>query len=585
MNIDFYSKTSHILEDIGNQNKNNIYYINYSSLNNHGINQNNIYNNKSNNCSLGKGFIPNENNERIINLNKIIKESKNKIENLFSPIDLDMEKERISNEGNQIIKTIGQLSQIKSIYNMTSIQLQNDLNQMKNKRNRLILVYNSLYNYKQKLLKKEKEIKEKECKIDKYETKLKINQNILKNNLDSFNNYINYKTQNFINRFNNIKNYHEQKEDELNSRESKINEYEMIIKKIISQKENQNKEEIFKKMNINIGKDAIEEGINENVKAQKIINDIEIIENEKKKIEKEKEIIQLEKKQIQMEKEENEKYKKQNIDFANKLKEKEKNINLSYQNQLLGEYSQNGFNIHNTFHTPLRGIFNNSSFDIGNPNINNNNTYKRRKWLTPTNIHSSKLKKENSYNIDLNGSYFNSISDINKNNYVHAQEDGIYSKQSLKKMKDYIHDNIYLLNNETNKTNKTNNDSLKYNKINNYKVMSKIFNPTSLSNRQKNDNYLYSNLTNRTINFVDKINSNRIINKIELSNIRDLNRTFNDENKSKYLEIKSNDYKETFNDINKKIFKAEKALQLIKSQEKRIKMIKDKLDKRQKTYY
>ena len=114
--------------------------------------------------------------------------------------------------------------------------------------------------------------------------------------------------------------------------------------------------------------------------------------------------------------------------------------------------------------------------------------------------------------------------------------------------------------------------------------MSKIYNSNRLSNKQKNEKFYNNNLTNRK-NLFDKINSNSLINRIESSNIKYLNRTFNDENKSKYLEIKSNDYKETFNDINKKIFKAEKALQLIKTQEKRIKMIKDKLDKRQKIYY
>ena len=354
----------------------------------------------------------------------------------------------------------------------------------------------------------------------------------------------------------------------------------MIIKNSIIQKENQNKEEIFKKMNINIGKDAIEGGIKEKEKAKEIINEIE---KEKKKIEKEKEIIQLEKEQIQFEKEENEKFKKQNINFAKKLKNIEMNINLSYQNKMFDKYSQNDYNINNTFHTPLRGIFNNSSFDIENFNINNNNnnSYIKRKWLTPNNIHSSRLKKTNSYNINLNGSFFNNMSDIKKNNYVHAQEDEIYSKPKIKKINDYIHDNIYLLNNEIIKTN---NDPLKYNKIINYKVMSKIYNSTRLSNKQNKEKFYNNNLTNRTINLVDNINSNSLINRNEYSNIRNLNRTFNDENKSKYLEIKSNDYKETFNDINKKIFKAEKALQLIKTQEKRIKMIKDKLYKKQNNY-
>ena len=583
MNIDFYSKTNQIEEDIGNENNNNKYNINYSSLNSQRNNQNNIYNNKDNNFSLEKGFILNENNERIINLNKMIKESKSKIENFFPSTDSDNENENIYNEGNQITKAIDQLNQIKSLYNLTSIQLQNDLNQMKIKKNRLIIVYNSLYNYKQKILKKEKEIKEKEYKINKYETKLKVNENILKNNFNAFNNYINYKTQNFINRFNNIKNYHEQKENELNSRENKINEYEMIIKNIIAQRENQKKEEILKKMNINIGKKTTEIGIKEKEKDKEIINDIEIIEKEKKKIEKEKQIIELEKEQIQFEKEENEKFKKQNINFAKKLKEIEMNINQSYQNKMLDKYSQNDFNMNNTFHTPLREIFNNSTFDIGNFNINNNNnnSYKRRKWLTPTNIHPPRLKKSNSYNIDLNGSFFNNISDTIQNNNVHAQKDEIYSKQKIKKINDYIHDNIYLLSNEMNKSN---NDSLK-NKINNYKPMFKIYNSNRLSNKGKKEKFYNKNLTNRTINLVDKINSNSLSNRIEFSNIIDLNRTFNDENKSKYLEIKSNDYKDTFNDINKKIFKVEKSLQLIKTQEKRIKMIKDKLDKRQKNYY
>jgi len=584
MNIDFYSKTNQIEEDIGNENNNNKYNINYSSFNSQRNNQNNIYNNKDNNFSLEKGFILKENNERIINLNKMIKESKSKIENFFPSTDSDNENENIYNEGNQITKAIDQLNQIKSLYNLTSKQLQNDLNQMKIKKNRLIIVYNSLYNYKQKILKKEKEIKEKEYKINKYETKLKVNENILKNNFNAFNNYINYKTQNFINKFNNIKNYHEQKENELNSRENKINEYEMIIKNIIAQRENQKKEEILKKMNINIGKKTTEIGIKEKKKDKEIINDIEIIEKEKKKIEKEKQIIELEKEQIQFEKEENEKFKKQNINFAKKLKEIEMNINQSYQNKMLDKYSQNDFNMNNTFHTPLREIFfNNSTFDIGNFNINNNNnnSYKRRKWLTPTNIHPPRLKKSNSYNIDLNGSFFNNISDTIQNNNVHAQEDEIYSKQKIKKINDYIHDNIYLLSNEMNKSN---NDSLK-NKINNYKPMFKIYNSNRLSNKGKKEKFYNKNLTNRTINLVDKINSNSLSNRIEFSNIIDLNRTFNDENKSKYLEIKSNDYKDTFNDINKKIFKAEKSLQLIKTQEKRIKMIKDKLDKRQKNYY
>ena len=82
-------------------------------------------------------------------------------------------------------------------------------------------------------------------------------------------------------------------------------------------------------------------------------------------------------------------------------------------------------------------------------------------------------------------------------------------------------------------------------------------------------------LTNRTMNLEQK-------NKLVLNTTNESIITGKeDDTKSKYLEIKS-DFNETFKDINSKIFEAEKALQKIQNQERKIKIIKDKLDKKAK---
>ena len=47
-----------------------------------------------------------------------------------------------------------------------------------------------------------------------------------------------------MNKYKNLKNYHQQREDELIQREEKIQEYENIIKNIIKTREYQNKEKI-----------------------------------------------------------------------------------------------------------------------------------------------------------------------------------------------------------------------------------------------------------------------------------------------------------------------------------------------------
>ena len=588
-----YSKTKQIFDTIDQNYKYipNDKYNSFHPSHEQNINQNKYffkYNNTNNISSLNKDYFLKQNNERIIGLNESIKEKKDKIENILSPIRFEEQK----NE-NKSRNYLNQLNQIKSVYSMTSEEIQNEIIQLRNKKNKLTLVYNSLYNFKQKLLNKENEIKEKESKIDKYEKDLKVNENIVKNNLETFNNYINYQTQNLINKFKNIKNYHEQKEKELSMRQQKINEYEMFIKNIIHQKENENKERIIQNINKNIGKVGSQNETEKNEKSEEMKKDIEIIKKEKEKIEKEKELIQLQKEQILYEKEENEKIRKQNDNIAQKLKQKEMYINQ--RNKMFEQYSDIELDINNMFHTPIRDVCNyDNSTTIENFYKNNSfNNYinNKKKSLTPNAFHSFKYKISNQ-NSEINKfnkddsfiSYNNNISNI-KNNSVQLKDEKMYQKvksvqKLMKKNKsNYVHDNIYLL---KNKMNQTSDNSNLFTKINSFIPTQRRYNSTRLSNENVKGNN-NSDFTNRTINLVGNISGNNTTNLFEYSNNKEKSQNLNDENKSKILlELKSNEYNDTCNDINKKIFEAEKALQLVKNQEIKIKMIKNKLDKKMK---
>lgn len=588
-----YSKTRQIFDTIEQNYKYtpNNKYNSFHPSNNQTINQKKDfykYNSKSNISSLNKDYSLKQNNERIIDLNESIKEKKDQIENILSPFRFgeQIEEQKSRNYLNQI-------NQIKSLYNMSSEEIQNEIVEIKKKKNKLILVYNSLYNFKQKLLNKEKEIKEKESKIENYEKDLKLNESIVKNNLETFNNYINYQTQNLINKFKNIKNYHEQKEKELLMRQQKINEYEMFIKNIIHQKENENKEKILQNINRNIGRVDAQIEAEKNEKSEQMKKDIEIIEKEKEKIEKEKELIQLQKEQILFEKEENEKIRKQNDNIAQKLKQKEMYINQ--RNKMIEQYSDIELNINNMFHTPIRDPYNyNDSTTIDNFYKNNSfNNYinSKQKSLTPNAFHSFKYKISNS-NSEINNnkedsfiSYNNNISNIKFNNTQLKKNEKNYQKvkpvQKLMKKNNYnyVHDNIYLL---KNKMNQTSDNSILFNKINSFVPGQKKYNSTRLSNELMKENN-NSDFTNRTINLVGNISGNNTTNMFELSNNKEKSQNLNDENKSKLLlELKSNEYNDTCNDINKKIFEAEKALQLVKNQEIKINMIKNKLDQKLK---
>ena len=170
---------------------------------------------------------------------------------------------------------------------------------------------------------------------------------------------------------------------------------------------------------------------------------------------------------------------------------------------------------------------------------------------------SNKKKKEDSFFHDS----------INKINYstIRINDDSL--SQNYKLNNSYVHDNIYLT------KNKSNSNSKRFKKI--------IPLPSNASTSRKNrenkniENENLNTMTNRTLNLDTKT-------KLNLNTTNDSSMAGKEENiKSKYLEMKS-DFNETFNEINSKIFETEKALQKIHNQERKIKIIKDKLDKKSK---
>ena len=559
-NKSLYTKTKQILH----QNE-------FPQIDSSSIRINNYFYNRSqnnNNNPFDNKYILQKNNERLLNINKSIQEGKNKISNILSPLKSDIQKEE---KDYQFNTTLSHLNNIKSIYNINSMNLRNDFNNIKNKKNKLVLVYNSLYHFKQKLLNKEKQIKEKEYNISKYENTLKTNENILKNNLEAFNNYINYQTQNLINKFKNIKNYHEQREEELKLREQKIKEYELIVKNIIYRREQLNQEKLRKC--INIGKQLEKslkmemEEIKQKEKEEEIIKDIEVIEKEKEQIMKEKEFIQKEKEKIQIEKERNKKIKKRN----KKLRKKEN----SFHRNKNGEY----YNPIRQYLTPERVGMEISSnlFE----NFKSKNISERRN-LTPIVYHSSKYKISNPYKKNNNkynkrdDSVFSYINNSvhNYNTMQLKDESSIYP---VKKINSYIHDNIYLL---KNKINNQQINSINIGNLNNSNLAQNnlLFNTSRIANHTLDENRNVENYDNniftyRTKSIVDN-NISDITDIIKFKN--------NDGSKSKYLETASGENDETYNDINKKILEIEKGLELAKSQDKKIQMIKDKLNKKLK---
>ena len=565
-------------------NDTNLYTKTKEFLNNDDIPEDNIIQNTFNTHSITNNTNPNSdgknnqysyanksniqiNNERILNLNKLINEGKEKIENTLSPLRPGIKKEEISHNEYQINTTMQQLNKIKTEYNMNCLQINNEFIQLKNKKNKLILVYNSLYNFKQKLLNKEKELKKKEFKVHKKEAEIKMKESLIKNKFGSFNNYINYETENLMNKYKNLKEYHQQREDELYKREEKIKEYEIIVKKILESKIDQNKEKIQECINLG---NSIERKL-EKEKEEQIVKDIEIIEKEKENIEKEKELLEYEKEKLKKEKLENIKFKKINKNKAKKLKKKENMINNNSKN-IIDKYPDYDNN-NNTFddlvnsNSFFENAYNYKSFNIDNKYNN------RKKFLTPIGLsyNSSRYKVPNPYNFKNSKnkkkeeSFFNDS--IYKNNYssIRLNEDSI--SQNYKINNSYVHDNIFLLKNKSNS---------------NSKNFSKLIPIPSNTNSFRN-NKIHQKIDNDNSNII----SNRTMN-LDLKNKFNLNTTNEssvlekeEENKSKYIEFKS-EFNKSYTEINSKIFETEKALQKIENQERKIKIIKDKLDKKMK---
>lgn len=106
-----------------------------------------------------------------------------------------------------------------------------------------------------------------------------------------------------------------------------------------------------------------------------------------------------------------------------------------------------------------------------------------------------------------------------------------------------------------------------------------------MSERKKVEHLNKNDFTNRTVNAIHDLSKNKLNddhNNTDILALKERHQSILDKTKSKYLETSTNDNNETYNDINKKIFEVEKVLQLVKNQDKKIQMIKDKLDKKMK---
>ncbi len=294
----------------------------------------------------------------------------------------------------------------------------------------------------------------------------------------------------------------------------------------------------------------------EKEKEEQIVKDIEIIEKEKENIEKEKELLEYEKEKLKKEKLENIKFKKINKNKAKKLKKKENMINNNSKNIIdkYPDYDNNNNTFDNLFNSNsfFENAYNYKSFNIDNKYNN------RKKFLTPIGLsyNSSRYKVTNPYNFKKSKnkkkeeSFFNDS--IYKNNYssIRLNEDSI--SQNYKINNSYVHDNIFLLKNKSNS---------------NSKNFSKLIPIPSNTN---------SNIiSNRTMNLDLKNKFN--LNTTNESSVLEKE----EENKFKYIEFKS-EFNKSYTEINSKIFETEKALQKIENQERKIKIIKDKLDKKMK---
>ena len=96
----------------------------------------------------------------------------------------------------------------------------------KMKKMKLFNLYNSLLEFREKLIKKEKELNQKEKNLLEFENILKSNEAILKSNIEQFDSYIKNKISEIKNQFNQIEKLQFDKEKYLKKREENILNFE-----------------------------------------------------------------------------------------------------------------------------------------------------------------------------------------------------------------------------------------------------------------------------------------------------------------------------------------------------------------------
>lgn len=96
----------------------------------------------------------------------------------------------------------------------------------KMKKMKLFNLYNSLLEFRKKLIKKEKELNQREKNLLEFENILKSNEAILKNNIEQFDSYIKDKIKEIKNQFNQIEKLQFDKENYLKKREENLLNFE-----------------------------------------------------------------------------------------------------------------------------------------------------------------------------------------------------------------------------------------------------------------------------------------------------------------------------------------------------------------------
>ena len=176
----------------------------------------NNFDNKSTHFQTSSNILSNSNSSP-----NIYDRDKNEIFNILSPhIDSIFLKEENLN------KMLNDAQEFKEQIERGKTKLVEDTKDYLNKKNKLRYVYHALYEFRNKLLKKEKELKLKEEQLRQYDINIKTNDDIVKENFERFQKYIEDKTEELKNEANKIKNLKElndEKDVQLIKREQDCN--------------------------------------------------------------------------------------------------------------------------------------------------------------------------------------------------------------------------------------------------------------------------------------------------------------------------------------------------------------------------